>query len=701
MGIVTTSSRLAGSLLLVTALTTTLSAQGGPSCPATTGGAMPLKYSGPATVAAITPCDLMTRLYILADDSMMGRQVGTIYNDMGTAYIAGQVAKLGLKPAGDNGTFFQKLPIFTRSYDEANSSIMAGGTTVPGTDFTASISGTAFDLDNAPVIFGGAALDTTDLMAPGTAAGKIVVLKAAERGAGGGRFRRGGFSMEALRAYQQSMEGAAAVVTIAGDELPQARGGFPGRGSRPSYDDPDSPDPARSGGGTVSITGTTALGQALLGRSMDGMAKGAAGGTASLHIRFNQESAPGRNVVAILPGSDPALRNEYVAIGAHNDHIGFRQGGAEHDSLKAYNMVYRVQGADSRGLPTPDDTAAIWTRINAVKDSLRAIEPAREDSISNGADDDGSGSVSVLEIAEAFARAPERPKRSILFIWHAGEEAGLWGSQYFTDHPTVPRASIVAELNMDMVGRGAATDITGQTKAGDLIHGNNDYVQLVGSRRLSTELGDLAEAVNAKGHGLQFDYSLDANGHPQNIYCRSDHYEYARYGHPDHLLHDRRARRLSPGDRRAAVHPVPAHGPGRPAGPRPGAGRGQSRPSGGGRSAAAGPLRALPAVVLDGVARIGPGTRSLASRDRFTYPLDNLRVHRECRWPCTLPCSNPSRRPPWVRLLASARRSTPRCTWSVRCPSRPTTRACAAPVPTIGRRSTGGCTPAGATSATR
>ena len=141
--------------------------------------------------------------------------------------------------------------------------------------------------------------------------------------------------------------------------------------------------------------------------------------------------------------------------------------------------------------------------------------------------------MSVLEIAERFATSKVRPKRSILFIWHVGEELGLFGSEYFTDHPTVPRDSIVAELNMDMVGRGGAGDFTGVTKDGASIHGGDGYVQLVGARRLSTELGDMVERVNtAQHHGLRFDYSLDADGHPQNIYCRSDHYEYARYGIP-------------------------------------------------------------------------------------------------------------------------------------------------------------------------
>ena len=95
------------------------------------------------------------------------------------------------------------------------------------------------------------------------------------------------------------------------------------------------------------------------------------------------------------------------------------------------------------------------------------------------------------------------------------------------------RDSIVAQLNMDMVGRGAASDVTGATKDGEVMHGGPTYLQLVGSRRLSKELGDIVEQVNTQGrHGFTFDYAMDANGHPMNIYCRSDHYEYARYGIP-------------------------------------------------------------------------------------------------------------------------------------------------------------------------
>jgi Zn-dependent M28 family amino/carboxypeptidase len=124
-------------------------------------------------------------------------------------------------------------------------------------------------------------------------------------------------------------------------------------------------------------------------------------------------------------------------------------------------------------------------------------------------------------------------------VWHTGEESGMWGSGFFMDHPTISRDSIVAQLNIDMVGRGAATDVTGQAKSttpgmpGAELHGGDHYLQLVGSRRLSTELGDLVEKVNTdRKHGFIFDYNIDADGHQQNIYCRSDHWSYGKWGIP-------------------------------------------------------------------------------------------------------------------------------------------------------------------------
>jgi hypothetical protein len=477
---------------------------------------LPLKYTGKPTTAAITPADLMTRLYIYADDSLMGRKVGTEYNLKATAYIEREVRRLGLQPAGEDGGYFQNIPLFTNYTDTAGSAVKIEGQALAyGTDwFPIPRAGRTIALDGVPVVYGGETSDSATWIPADAAEGKVVVLGVP---ASANPFR--GVIYSAASRFGK----AAAILVADLDRIPPAVLQQVERSS--SLRD----DPA-SGSAPSSILVAPRVVELLFG-SADGLKPGAVGKPLSGKIVLVEERAPGRNVVAILPGSDPALRGQYVAIGAHNDHVGFNHHPVDHDSLRAYMAVARPQGADS---PVPKEvTPEQIARIRAMTDSLHRLHGARPDSIFNGADDDGSGTVSVLEIAEAFAKSPVKPKRSLLFVWHTGEEAGLYGSEYFTDHPTVPRDSIVAQLNMDMVGRGAATDVTGEKKEGGLTHGGPGYLQLVGSRRLSTELGDLIEAVNRRsGLGLAFDYSMDANGHPQNIYCRSDHYEYARYGIP-------------------------------------------------------------------------------------------------------------------------------------------------------------------------
>jgi hypothetical protein len=483
------------------------------STPVPAAGSLPIKLAPRPTLAAITPADLMTRVYIFADDSMMGRQVGTEYNLKGTAYIEREAHRLGLVPAGTDG-YFQNLPLYTYAMDSASVVRFGGQTLVPGTDYLAYPQAEKrIALDATPVVLGGSLADSTSWISGDAAAGKIVV-----------------FTVPATSSPLRAPPGlsrfdrAAAIAVASLDRVPPNIRGFIATHTALKPDDAPPVGPP-----TIFVTPRVA--GLLFGTAVDGVAPGTAGTPLQGTLILRQTQAPGRNVVAILPGGDPALRGQYVAVGAHNDHIGFNHSPADHDSVRAFDMVARVQGADSPrpATLTPEQSA----RIRAVTDSLHALHGVRRDSINNGADDDGSGTVSVLEIAEALAAAPVKPKRSILFVWHTGEEAGLWGSQFYTDHPTVPRDSIVAQLNMDMVGRGAATDVTGELKEGGLARGGAGYVQLIGSRRLSTELGDLIESVNRSSRlGLAFDYSQDANGHPQNIYCRSDHYEYARYGIP-------------------------------------------------------------------------------------------------------------------------------------------------------------------------
>jgi len=472
---------------------------------------LPLKHAAEPTTADITARDLMTRLYIFADDSMQGREAGKLGNFKGTEYLAREVKRMGLQPAGDSGTYFQTLPFKSRTVDSA-STLIASGAPLDYAKEWAIVGTHGGSVKGAGVVFGGFITDSVSLP-ESQAAGKIVVFAPGPQTRG-------------LRLAPQMAPGAAAIAIVVPDQ-------FMGFLSRPSQflDDGSAAADEKA---PVAIAITRAGATRLFDTPLAQLTPGAAGKEASFDVRVNIAPVPypARNVVALLPGSDPKLAGEYVAIGAHNDHVGFNDRPVDHDSIRIFNHIVRPGGAeDMRKSATPEQQA----EVNKLLAEWRETHPGtlRADSIDNGADDDGSGSVGVLEIAEKMAAMKTKPKRSTLFVWHVGEEKGLLGSEWFTDHPTVPRDSIVAQLNMDMIGRGDAWDETGKTKEGAPLHGSENYVQLVGSRRLSKELGDLIEQVNTEGkHGLTLDYAMDANGHPMNIYCRSDHYEYARYGIP-------------------------------------------------------------------------------------------------------------------------------------------------------------------------
>ena len=146
-----------------------------------------------------------------------------------------------------------------------------------------------------------------------------------------------------------------------------------------------------------------------------------------------------------------------------------------------------------------------------------------EDKIFNGADDDGSGTVATLEIAEAFMSAKKEgngPRRSVLIMPVSGEEKGLLGSKYYTDHPIYPLENTVANLNIDMIGRV------------DDWHENGDYVYLIGADMLSQELHDISEQTNDQYIGLELDYTFNAEDDPNRYYYRSDHYNFAKNNIP-------------------------------------------------------------------------------------------------------------------------------------------------------------------------
>lgn len=473
-----------------------------------------------ATEAAITPADLMSRLYVIADDSMLGRESGTLGNVKATNYVAREMERIGLRPAGDNGSFFQTVPVILARIDSSRPLIVDGTTLALGTDvlpFPAGSSGRSLpmgastrSLDGARAVYGGQLGGI--VIDPRDAAGKLVVFTV-PAGANGRRDWRF-YTLGSLTRYAD----AAGIAAVVLDVVPPATNRrLRAPATRPRAEN-------LTGVAPIPLLVSPAAAARLLGvPSLDGLRVGAEGRTVSGTLGFLETPAafPSRNVIGVLPGSDPSLRGQYVAIGAHNDHIGLVPRPLDHDSVLANNMVVRRQGVqDTVRVPTASESA----RIAMLRDSLmRSHGGARRDSVNNGADDDGSGTAALLEIAQRFTSAPA-PRRSMLFVSHTGEEKGLWGSEWFTDHPTVPRDSIVAQLNMDMVGRGKATDIMGR--------GPNN-VQLIGPRRLSTQLGDLIDEVNAaRTPRMDIDASFDANGHPLNRYCRSDHYMYARYGIP-------------------------------------------------------------------------------------------------------------------------------------------------------------------------
>ncbi len=179
--------------------------------------------------------------------------------------------------------------------------------------------------------------------------------------------------------------------------------------------------------------------------------------------------SPSQNVVAFIEGSEKP--NEIIVLSAHYDHVGVKNGN-----------VY------------------------------------------NGADDDGSGTVSLMEMAQAFQIAKNNgngPKRSILILHVTGEEIGLFGSKYYTEHPLFPLENTVVDLNTDMVGR-----------IGSEKEGNDNYIYLIGSDKLSQELHDLSEAVNKKYTQLELDYTYNDENDPNRFYYRSDHYNFAKNNIP-------------------------------------------------------------------------------------------------------------------------------------------------------------------------
>ena len=413
----------------------------------------------PPTPGLVASAETMQSLVTaLAHDSLRGRRASSPEEQKATAYVAALAASYGLTPAGGaGGSFFHPVPGSWRtvsggSVDIDGASVALWTDVVPFLPRTASPS-LSWD---APAVYGGTLTSVTQQMPPNLDfAGRAVVMMT-------------GGPLLASLAPENPLASAAVVFLVAGPLVPevvaiaQARRLLAGAALRTTQAAP------------LVLTVTPSVAEQLMGAPLAGMQVGQAGRRTRGTISVMSEVAAMRNVVAVLPGSDATLASEYVALGAHLDHIGVRQAG------------------------------------NPV------------DSIYNGADDNASGSAALLAIARHFAASTPRPRRSLVFIWFAAEELGLFGSEAFSHAPTVGLGAMSAFVNLDMISRGGSGDIEG---------GGPGYLESIGSRRGSTQLGPIVDSV-AAAHGFQLNYALDAPGHEERVFCRSDHWNFARFAVP-------------------------------------------------------------------------------------------------------------------------------------------------------------------------
>ncbi len=453
------------------------------------------KYRG---AELITASQLKDYLEFIASDELEGRDTPSRGLDVAAKFIAANLSRWGVKPAGDNGTFLQRFALQKTTVDSTQTTLEINGQRFKfGTDFlahSASGAGTA----SAPLVYVGHGMmikaKNLDAFTGVDVKGKIAVWTSEfPQGVSFADFSGKQGEDWQTGAYNAARHGAAGGIALAGF---QTLASWEQSRKSTTINGVLAVEKFRAEGQSkipvLSLSPKAA--QALLQGEQFSAAKvfnraASSEPVASFQfqpekkVRFTvalkQEQSFTQNVVGIVEGSDASLKQEYVALGAHYDHVG-------------------------------------------------AGTPINGDGIYNGADDDGSGTVSVLALAEAFAKGP-RPKRSLLFVWHAGEEKGLWGSKYFTENPTVPIDKVIAQLNLDMVGRAQKPGDTNAANAG-LAKPNEVFV--VGSKMMSTALGDLSEAVNASYYKLSFNYKYDDPNDPEKIFFRSDHFNYALQGIP-------------------------------------------------------------------------------------------------------------------------------------------------------------------------
>jgi Zn-dependent M28 family amino/carboxypeptidase len=416
--------------------------------------------------ATITQDDYAWRIGVIAHDSMQGRNTPSVGLDRTAEWIASEFRRLGLRGGAEDGGFIQRYPLDQIVLDMDGSTVtLAGGEAL------------LFGRDLLPVRGAGAA---------SVSGGLMVITGDVDAESLGGTDVRGRHvvlvlppeTLASRRAYSAAMgvvaDAGAASVWVASDADDATWSSMSAQAERPSVQWPTEEGMERPAATprlqirassltrVLRAAGVGPVGQAKVGGAV--VAHDVPGAQATLEIQVDDAPTSAPNVVGILEGSDPALKDEYVVFSGHMDHV---------------------------GMGTPDENG---------------------DSIFNGADDDASGTVAVMEVAEAMASLEVAPRRSMIFVLVSGEEKGLWGSRYYADHPSVPVGQLVANLNADMVGRNWP-----------------DTIVAIGKEH--SDLGETLNRVNGAHPELRMT-AIDDIWPEQRFYFRSDHFNFARKGVP-------------------------------------------------------------------------------------------------------------------------------------------------------------------------
>jgi hypothetical protein len=421
-----------------------------------------------AAAATITEADYLRRVGVIAHDSMAGRDTPSPGLNATATWIASEFERFGLRGGATDGSFIQRYPLRQILVDRRGSGLGGGPRRLEfGRDLIPlTVSADGGEARGGLVLLSGIS-DAARALANNAVRGRHAILVLAANAT---------VDQDVFRVLGSIRNAGAASVLVTNPAGDAQWAGEAERALRP--------DVAQGWGVSAPSAvpfrpileiRTSSLAELLRGRNVDlaALQSRAAGAmrvdevnglTLTLTQRMSDDDVTAPNVVAILEGSDPALRDEYVVFSGHMDHV---------------------------GIGTPD---------------------ARGDSIFNGADDDASGTIAVVEIAEAMASLPTPPRRSMMFLLVSGEEKGLWGSEYFADNPSVPTDRMVANFNTDMVGRNWP-----------------DTIVAIGKEH--SDLGTTLERVNAAHPELGMT-AIDDLWPQESFYTRSDHYNFAQKGVP-------------------------------------------------------------------------------------------------------------------------------------------------------------------------